>query len=248
MTIKCAFCGKPFTYYDGWNRKYCPECQRSGHRYAVQFRERQKNDPILKIHVANYSKRHGLYKKGKMSKEALDAWRYESNVKRYQVSAGDITIDKYKTWCDETYPHARPKRASIAEADSESVTENVRERIYPLATPSYLFVGRKPIAILFGDERVTVKSWKDVYTTILKRCNDDPIHHETLMNLRGKIAGKCRIFLSDSPTGMKSPIRIDEDMYVESHYGSATLIHILTVRILKPVRFDYSKISVVLKD
>ena len=122
------------------------------------------------------------------------------------------------------------------------------ERIYPLATPSYLFVGKKPVAILFGDERVTVKSWRDVYATILKRCNDDPAHHETLMNLRGKIAVKCRVFLSDSPTRMKSPIRIDEDMYVESHYGSATLIHILTVRILTPVRFDYSKISVVLKD
>ena len=132
----------------------------------------------------------------------------------------------------------------------ESVTKTVHtnERIYPLATPSYLFVGKKPVAILFGDERVAVKSWKDVYTTILKRCNDDPIHHETLMNLRGKIAGKCRVFLSDSPAGMKSPIRIDEDMYVESHYGSATLIHILTVRILKPVRFDYYNISVVLRD
>ena len=122
------------------------------------------------------------------------------------------------------------------------------ERIYPLAVSSYLFVGKKPAAILFGDERVAVKSWKDVYTTILKRCNDDPAHHETLMNLRGKIAGKCRVFLSDSPAGMKSPIRIDKDMYAESHYGSATLIHILTIRILNPVRFDYSKISVVLKD
>ena len=133
---------------------------------------------------------------------------------------------------------------------SKSITKtaHINERIYPLAVPPYLFVGKKPAAILFGEERVTVKSWRDVYTTILKRCNDDPAHHETLMNLRGKIAGKCRVFLSDGPVGMKSPIRIDEDMYVESHYGSATLIHILTVRILTPVRFDYSKISVVLKD
>ena len=77
MTTTCAFCGKPFTYYNGWDRKYCPECQNSGRRYAEQFKEGKKNDPVLQIHAANYAKRHSLYKKGEMTKDALDSWRYE---------------------------------------------------------------------------------------------------------------------------------------------------------------------------
>ena len=122
------------------------------------------------------------------------------------------------------------------------------EYILPLSINSSIFIGKKPVAVIFGDERVVVKTWREVYTVILKRCNSYPRHHETLMELRGRIAGKIRVFLSDSPKTMRSPIKIDEDMYAESHYGAATLIHILTIRILKPVGFDYSKISIVLKD
>jgi hypothetical protein len=92
--------------------------------------------------------------------------------------------------------------------------------------------------VLFGKERVEAKTWVQVYTVILKRCNESPKHHETLMYLRGKLSGKCRVFLSDKPDGMRSPVKIDEDMYGEVHYGSACLMHILINRILAPARFD----------
>ena len=122
------------------------------------------------------------------------------------------------------------------------------ELTFPLTIDPNLFIGKKPIAVLFCDERVEVKTWREVYTTILKRCNSNPRHHETMMELRGRLAGKIRVFLSDSPKTMRNPVKVDEEMYAESHYGAATLIHILTIRILKPVGFDYSNIRVVLKN
>ena len=125
---------------------------------------------------------------------------------------------------------------------------SIFERTYPLSAPPYLFVGKKPTAVLLGDERVNVKSWREVYTVILKRCNDDPHHHETLMYLRSKVSGKCRVFLSDTPDGMTRPVQIDDLLFAESHYGSATLMHILVNRILAPVRFDCSEVSIVLKE
>jgi len=67
------------------------------------------------------------------------------------------------------------------------------------------------------------------------------------MYLRNKTAGKVRVFLSDKPDGMTRPLKIDEDMYAETHYGSQTLMHILVNRILIPARFDCSNISVVIK-
>jgi hypothetical protein len=123
----------------------------------------------------------------------------------------------------------------------------MHERTYPLSAQPYIFVGRKPAAVLFGDERVEVKSWREVYAVIIGRCNQDPACHDMLLYLRNKAAGKVRAFLSDKPDGMTRPVKIDDGLYGEVHYGSQTLIYILTVRILDPVHFDYSNIYIVLK-
>ena len=129
----------------------------------------------------------------------------------------------------------------------EETTGLQAEYVYPLTTTPRYFIGTKPAAVLFGEERVDVKSWREVYTAVLKRCNDDPKSHEMLMYLRNKTAGKVRVFLSDRPDGMAKPNKIDEDMYGEVHYGTETLMHIMVNHILKPARFDCSNINVVLK-
>jgi hypothetical protein len=125
--------------------------------------------------------------------------------------------------------------------------QNTYEVFLPLTAPPYLFVGRKPVAVLFGEERMEVKSWREVYSAILTRCNENPQHHEMLMVLRDKVGGKCRTFLSGSPEGMTRPLKIAEGLYEEVHYGSATLIHILVKRILSPVGFNCSDIGIMLK-
>jgi len=124
---------------------------------------------------------------------------------------------------------------------------NQREYTLSLCVSPYLFVGTKPIAVIFGDERVDVKSWRGVYAAVMKCCNDTPEHHEMLMYLRNKTAGKVRVVLSDRPDGMTRPYKIDTDLYGEIHYGSETLMHIMCQRILKPARFDYSDIRIALK-
>ena len=121
------------------------------------------------------------------------------------------------------------------------------EYTYPLTMPFYLFIGKKPSAVLLGNKRVDVKSWREVYAAIIKRCNDDPECRERLMYLRNKTAGKVRVFLSDKPDGMTRPYQIDVNLYGEIQYGTATLLHILCNRILNPARFDYSNIRIVLK-
>ena len=121
------------------------------------------------------------------------------------------------------------------------------ERIYPLTSPTHLFVGTKPAAVLFGDERVEVKTWRQVYSVIIGRCNENQQHHERLMYLRNKAAGKVRLFLSDKPDGMTRPYKIDTDLWGEVHYGSSTLLHILTNQILAYTGFDYSGISIEIK-
>ncbi len=121
------------------------------------------------------------------------------------------------------------------------------ESVYPLTIAPYFFVGRKPAAVLFGDERVEVKTWRQVYSVIIGRCNQDPACHEKLMYLRNKAAGKVRLFLSDKPDSVTVPLRIDDNLFAEIDYGSQTLMHVLVKQILAYVPFDCSGISIVLR-
>jgi hypothetical protein len=67
------------------------------------------------------------------------------------------------------------------------------------------------------------------------------------MYLRGKATDNVRTFLADSPNGMRRPLKVDEDMYAETHYGVESLLHILHRRILEPVGFDCSNIHIVIR-
>ena len=115
---------------------------------------------------------------------------------------------------------------------------------YWLSTKPYVFVGKKPEAVLIDGESIPVKTWKMVYKVILQHCIQDPVYHERLMALRDRILGQQRVLISASPDGMNSPLEICEGLYAEVHYGSQTLMHILTIRVLTPIRYDYSHIKI----
>ena len=125
----------------------------------------------------------------------------------------------------------------------------VYEIIYPLSVNPGIFKGRKPTGVLFGEDgRVNVGTWKVVFREILERCNADPEKHVALMNLRGKISGRERVFLSREADGMRSPLKLSENLYVETHYDTETLLRIMTTRILDAVGYDYSGISVAIRN
>jgi hypothetical protein len=92
------------------------------------------------------------------------------------------------------------------------------ELVYPFWIHPSVFVGKKPVAVLFGDERVEAKTWRQVVGVILTRCDSE--EHERLMYLRDKVHGKVRTILSASDSGMRRPLKIREDMYIETHFGS----------------------------
>jgi hypothetical protein len=107
-----------------------------------------------------------------------------------------------------------------------------------------IFVGKKPVAVLFGGERIPAKKWTSVYAVILERCTQDAIYYDRLMYFRNKLAGKVRVFIADKPDGMTRPVKICEGLYGETNYGSQTLMHILVNIILKAIQYDCSSIRV----
>ena len=46
---------------------------------------------------------------------------------------------------------------------------------------------------------------------------------------------------------MRSPLQIEENLFMETHYDTETLLNILTTRILSPIGYDYSAISVTVR-
>ena len=63
----------------------------------------------------------------------------------------------------------------------------------------------------------------------------------------GKVLGRNRVLLGSETGKMRSPVKIDEALYIETHYDAETLMRILTTRILDMVGYDYSKIRIAVK-
>ena len=121
---------------------------------------------------------------------------------------------------------------------------SVAEVVYPLNIDPVFFKGTKPTAVYFGDKKLSVKTWREVYSMILQRCAVNLEKRDLLMSLRNKISGRKRIILSDEPNGMSRPVEITNGVFVESFFDTEWLVRILTTEILDAVRYDYSGISV----
>lgn len=123
------------------------------------------------------------------------------------------------------------------------------EKIYPLSAGPSIFKGEKPTGLIFpNNTRVDVSTWKKVAEAILKDCISDKNREKLLLELRGKASGRSRTFLANTGSQMRSPIEITKDIFMETHYDTETLLRILTTRILTPVGYDYSGISVAIRN
>lgn len=123
------------------------------------------------------------------------------------------------------------------------------ESVYPMTVSTGIFKGKKPTGVVYEDGyRVDVPTWKKVVEEILKKCDSNPDMHVKLLKLRGKVAGRERVFLSGKADEMRSPIKISDNLYFETHYDTETLLRIMTVRILDVIHYDYTKIKITVRN
>lgn len=122
------------------------------------------------------------------------------------------------------------------------------EVVYPISMNPAVFKGKKPTALIFGNERINIGTWQMVLREIVCRCNEVPENHKALMNLRDKITGRDRIILSAKKAGMRRPYEIGTRLYIETHYDTETLLRILLTRVLDEVGYDYGNITVAVRN
>lgn len=128
----------------------------------------------------------------------------------------------------------------------ENEFEGEYETIYPI-TNTTGFKGRKPIAIIYKGERKITPTWKVVVNTVLQEVMKDEMMKNRLMLLRDKLLGRVRNRLSKTSDDMRSPLKIYDNLFIETHYDTETLIKLL-LEILEEISYDYNEIQVVIKN
>ena len=123
---------------------------------------------------------------------------------------------------------------------------NQYELIYPL-TNAGGFKGKKVIAVIINNKRYIAATWKTAVKIILEDALSDKQTKKKIMDLRDIILGRTRNRLSKSSTGMRSPIELDKNLYIETHYDTESLIKLL-LEILNDVSYDFSNIRIVIKN
>lgn len=128
----------------------------------------------------------------------------------------------------------------------ENELESEYETIYPI-TNTTGFKGKKPIAIIYKGKRQITPTWKVVVNTVLQEVIKDETMKNRLMALRDKLLGRVRKRLSKTPDDMRSPLKIYDNLFIETHYDTETLIKLL-LEILEEISYDYNDIQVVIKN
>lgn len=128
-------------------------------------------------------------------------------------------------------------------------TEEAFESIYPLAAGSKIFKGTKPTSVIFPDKtQVYVSTWKQVVSTIMAQCLKSSDNKAKLFALSNSISGRKRRLLAKFDTDMRSPLKLCDSLYMESHYDTETLLNVLTNRILDAIQYDYSSIQISIRN
>lgn len=137
------------------------------------------------------------------------------------------------------------KEVSNIEVEQREGTNDF-ENILPL-TNTKIFKGKKPIAVIFGENRIITPTWKVVVETIFKEVLKEENMKEKLYSLSDKVLGRKRTRLSKSPDEMRKPLKLEENLYIETHYDTETLMNLL-LQILNDISYNYNDIKVAIKN
>lgn len=103
--------------------------------------------------------------------------------------------------------------------------------------------GTKPTLVRYGDDAIPVTSWKRAFATVLDICNRQEHYHEALLAIRNETLGRSRKVIADSPQGMLSPLKVDDNLYIETNFSTEALLKLLRDRILNRIDFDSRSIT-----
>ena len=103
--------------------------------------------------------------------------------------------------------------------------------------------GTKPILVKYGGDAIPVTSWKRAFAAVLDICNRQEHYHEALLAIRNETLGRSRKVIAESPQGMLSSLKVDDNLYIETNFSTEALLKLLRDRILNRIDFDSRSIT-----
>lgn len=137
------------------------------------------------------------------------------------------------------------KRVSELNSNQLSHVESVYETVYPITNIGG-FKGKKVIAVIIHNERMITPTWKKAVSIILTDVIKDKKYKEKMYNLCDKMLGRVRNRLAHTSESMRSAIKLDDNLYIETHYDTETLMRFL-LEILNELNYNYDDIKIVIK-
>ena len=132
---------------------------------------------------------------------------------------------------------------------AESPTVESYESAYPLTAGTKIFKGTKPTRVTFPDGRqIRVATWKQVVAAVMDQCLKNASYKDRLKELTGIIAGRKRLLLAQTGDDMRSPLKLCDGLFMETHYDTETLLNVLTLRILGAIQYDYRGIQITIRN
>jgi len=123
---------------------------------------------------------------------------------------------------------------------------NDYEITYPISNTSG-FKSKKVIAVILNNQRIIAPTWKTVVQIILSDAIQDEEKKKRLYSLCDKLLGRKRKRLSSNYEDMRSPLKVDKNLYIETHYDTETLMNLL-LQVLNEISYDYSSIKIAIKN
>ncbi|MBQ8526542.1 MAG: hypothetical protein IJ460_07500 [Clostridia bacterium] len=140
------------------------------------------------------------------------------------------------------------KISQEAAGNEQNNVINIFESVYPLSVNIAFLRGKRPTGVIFEDgKRVDAATWKQVAEVMLADCITAPNKKSVLTAICERVSGNTRVILSKSKDNMRSPLEIDENLYIESHYDTESLLRVLTTKLFDKVNYNYRGISVVIR-
>ena len=116
-------------------------------------------------------------------------------------------------------------------------------RLHALNWKPSEFKGTKVMSVILPDGReIKTKTWRSAVEVILKDCAADPMMHEGLLYLCGRVNGNFRPLLSSRKSEMDVPIEIEDGLYFEGKLDTEQLLRVLVEKVLEPVGYDCSAV------
>ena len=164
-----------------------------------------------------------------------------SNLQNYDVWNEESIVDRADILSQRALEIWEEPRTEYVKTEDEDV-------IFDLSDPEISFINTKIVSFKFDSKEYAVASWRDFEKKILEFFYDlDKMPLISLAERYCQDTDYSKKRFSKTEDGLRAPIRVDDDLFVESHYNSDAIVDIVRM-VVEAYDFNLDEVEIVLQE